>query len=399
MRFQYRAARADGHIERGVMLAADQAELGRRLARHGLTLLAARPRARAARWRRVNRRELVHLFFYLEQLTRAGAPLLDALHETRDALDAPILRDAVAMLADAVDAGQRLSQAMAAQPQLFTPLMCGLIAAGEAAGALPEVLARLTLSLKQQDELRAHTRKLLLYPLFLLTLVLAVAALMLGYVVPQMADFLRAAGAEPPLATRALLAVSAWTQAYAGPLALTLAAVAMLLPGALRRHPTLARYLDRWSLRLPGVGEARQKIILARFASELAMLFSAGVPLLDSLRISEAVLDNRELQAGVAAARQRIAQGGGLADSFALTGMFPSLALRMLRIGETTGELARALDNVSYFYRRDAQDAIDRVLALVEPALTALLGLLLLWIISAVMAPVYDALSQLGQRT
>ena len=79
--------------------------------------------------------------------------------------------------------------------------------------------------------------------------------------------------------------------------------------------------------------------------------------------------------------------------------MFPSLALRMLRIGETTGELARALDNVSYFYRRDAQDAIDRVLALVEPALTALLGLLLLWIISAVMAPVYDALSQLGQRT
>jgi type IV pilus assembly protein PilC len=173
----------------------------------------------------------------------------------------------------------------------------------------------------------------------------------------------------------------------------------MLLPGALRRHPTLARHLDRWSLRLPGVGEARQKIILARFASELAMLFSAGVPLLDSLRISEAVLDNRELQAGVAAARQRIAQGGGLADSFALTGMFPSLALRMLRIGETTGELARALDNVSYFYRRDAQDAIDRVLALVEPALTALLGLLLLWIISAVMAPVYDALSQLGQRT
>ena len=112
MRFQYRAARADGHIERGVMLAADQAELGRRLARHGLTLLAARPRARAARWRRVNRRELVHLFFYLEQLTRAGAPLLDALHETRDALDAPILRDAVAMLADAVRSGRLETKAI-----------------------------------------------------------------------------------------------------------------------------------------------------------------------------------------------------------------------------------------------------------------------------------------------
>lgn len=124
----------------------------------------------------------------------------------------------------------------------------------------------------------------------------------------------------------------------------------------------------------------------------------ARLPALDSLRMSEQVLGNREIEAGVAAARQLIDEGHGISDSFALTDMFPPLVVRMLQIGETTGELERALDNVAYFYRRDVQESVDRLLALIEPTLTAVLGLLLLWVISAVMAPVYGMLSQLGGR-
>ena len=195
-----------------------------------------------------------------------------------------------------------------------------------------------------------------------------------------------------------MLGLSALLRSYGLPALLGGLALVMSWRLVLRRQPGLARLADRLKLRAPLFGPVWQKIILARFASEFGMLFAAGIPLLDSLRMSEQVLGNREIEAGVAAARQLIDEGHGISDSFALTDMFPPLVVRMLQIGETTGELERALDNVAYFYRRDVQESVDRLLALIEPTLTAVLGLLLLWVISAVMAPVYGMLSQLGGR-
>ena len=401
MQFRYRAVRADGQIQRGVLLAAHPADLSQRLARTGLTLLAWQAQSgwRAYGWAaQVSRRDVIHFCFYLEQLTRAGVPLLDGLRDLRDSVDNPRLRDVVATLVEDVQGGQQLSQALAAHPAVFSPLMVGLVAAGELAGTLADVLQRLTDTLKRQDELRAHTRRLLLYPMFLLALVGAVAGFMLAYLVPQLASFLQSVGESLPLSTRLLLGLSALLRSYGLPALLGGLALVMSWRLVLRRQPGLARLADRLKLRAPLFGPVWQKIILARFASEFGMLFAAGIPLLDSLRMSEQVLGNREIEAGVAAARQLIGEGHGISDSFALTDMFPPLVVRMLQIGETTGELERALDNVAYFYRRDVQESVDRLLALIEPTLTAALGLLLLWVISAVMAPVYGMLSQLGGR-
>lgn len=393
MRYRFRAVRADGRVERGARHAVSETVLAQQLARSGLTLLHARPCQPA---RGPARRELAELCFHLEQLLRAGVPLLDALSATRDAQDQARTRDCLAMLVDAVHNGQHLSAAMAEQPEAFSPLMRGLIHAGETAGALAPTLARLADSLRREDALRAHLRKSLLYPAFVLLLVLAVATLMLGQVVPQLGELLAASGETLPWSTRALLAVSAALRNWGAPLALLMPAIVWGLPALARRQAWLADTLDRVALRLPLWGSLQRKVELARFAEALAMLCASGVPLLDSLRVGEAVLDNRVLRSGVAAARARIAAGGGLADSFAAVGVLPPLALRMLRVGEGSGELARALAQVSEGYQRDARLAADRLLILLEPTLTAVLGGLLLWIVSAVLGPVYSALTQLG---
>lgn len=139
MQFRYRAVRADGQIQRGVLLAAHPADLSQRLARTGLTLLAWQAQSgwRAYGWAaRVSRRDVIHFCFYLEQLTRAGVPLLDGLRDLRDSVDNPRLRDVVANLVEDVQGGQQLSQALAAHPAVFSPLMVGLVAAGELAGTL-----------------------------------------------------------------------------------------------------------------------------------------------------------------------------------------------------------------------------------------------------------------------
>ena len=143
MQFRYRAVRADGQIQRGILLAAHPADLRQRLARTGLTLLAwqAQSGLRADGWAaRVSRRDVIHFCFYLEQLTRAGVPLLDGLRDLRDSVGNPRLRDVVASLVEEVQGGQQLSQALAAHPAVFSPLMVGLVAAGELAGTLADVL-------------------------------------------------------------------------------------------------------------------------------------------------------------------------------------------------------------------------------------------------------------------
>lgn len=126
------------------------------------------------------------------------------------------------------------------------------------------------------------------------------------------------------------------------------------------------------------------------------MLYGAGITVLDALTLSANAVGNREVASCLIEVRARIAEGGSITDSFAEAGLFPPLVVRMMRVGETTGGLDEALANVSYFYQRDVDEAVDQMQALLEPSLTVALSLMLAWIISAVLTPVYDMLSRLG---
>jgi type IV pilus assembly protein PilC len=198
-----------------------------------------------------------------------------------------------------------------------------------------------------------------------------------------------------PLPTLILMAVSNVMQSY-WPIGLLLAlALGIGLPLWVRQAEAGREWWDRTQLRLPIIGPVMQKIVLSRFTNTLAMMYRSGVTVLDALRAGEMVAGNRVIARGIHRAAQQIADGRGLSESFQSLALFPPLVIRMLRVGESTGALDEALDNVTYFYNREVLDSIENGLRVLEPLLTAILGLLLGGILVSVLLPVYDLIGNL----
>ncbi|KAF0166856.1 MAG: type IV pilus assembly protein PilC [Rhodocyclaceae bacterium] len=344
---------------------------------------------------RITRPELINFCFHLEQLARAGVSLIESLTDLRDTIENPRFREIIAGMVESIEGGKTLSQALAEHPQTFDGVMVSLIKAGEETGALPQVLGNLLESLKWQDELAAHTRKLIMYPAFLATVVVAITLFMMIYLVPKMAGFIRNMGQELPTQTKILIATSEffvnyWYVVLGTPLILA-AIVAFLV----NTNRTAHYYFDDAKLRLPYIGDILRKIILSRFASVFAMMYSSGITILDSIKATEDVVGNLIIKEGLQKVGDLIAEGQNVTVAFQNAGIFPPLVLRMLRVGENTGALDTALTNVSYFYNRDVRESIERVQSMIEPVMTVTIGLILGWIMMAVLGPIYDIITKL----
>jgi type IV pilus assembly protein PilC len=396
MNFHYSAIGSDGTRIAGNLEAGSLADLEIRLQRMQLELIRARP-LRPSLWRQpggLPRRELINFCFQLEQLLISGVPLLDGLADLRDSAELPRLRDITASLIERIESGETLSAAMASQSAAFKPVFVALIRAGEESGQLPTVLERLSESLKWEDELAAQTRKLLLYPSFVALTVGSVSAFLLIFMVPQLKTFVSNMGQKLPLHSELLFALSDFLVTH-GPWIL-LPAAGTLVAAYLhqRRHEAGRLRLARWQLRLPLLGTILRKIMLARLAGTFAMLYAAGIPVIDGIRITRKVVGNRQIEQALEHAEAHLIEGKTLAMAFAETGLFPPFVLRMLRTGEQTGGLDRALNNLAYFYTRDVRESVEKVQAMIEPALTVIMGLLLGWIMLSVIGPIYDIISK-----
>lgn len=398
--YRYRAADAEGRVIRGESRADNERELEGRLARVGLELLIAEPVDSLLpgflRRARLKGRDLINFFVQLESLLRAGVPMLDALADLRDSATTPGTRQVLVELIDRLETGSTLSEALASQASSFDPLLVGLVRTGEVTGRLTDVLAEIVRSLKWQDELAAKTTKAIRYPAFVAVVIFAVICFLMIYLVPQLSTFLEGAGKELPLQTRALLATSAVVSGWwpvivaAPPLAL------LVLRFAIQRSESLRLARDGWLLRLPLVGEVVRKIVLARFANTFALMFGAGIPVLDALAHCQKSAGNLAIAHALGRARTLVAQGTSVSEAFAALEIFPSFVVRMLRVGEMTGALDASLRNVSYFFTRDVDERLDSLQSMIEPALTLVMGAVLGWVMVAVLGPVYDTISQFG---
>lgn len=393
--YAYKAIDAAGRRTRGRMEAAGLAELEQRLARMGLDFIDAAP-SRPHRWLGdgVPRRELIHFCFHLEQLAVAGVPLIESLIDLRDSMSHPRLRDVLAAMVESIEGGSTLSAAMAAHPGAFDGVMVGLVRAGEESGCLPAVLAKLAARLKWQDEMAARLRRAILYPAFLSLLVMAVLLFVGIFLLPQLAGFMRSMGQVPPWHLDALAAATA-AVVRNWPLAVAIVGGGGVGTFLAARDARGRRAMDRLALRLPLIGELLRKAVLARFAATFAMMYGAGIAVLDAMRATEEVAGNAVVGNAIALAGGRVRNGAGIAAAFAASGLFPSLVIRMLRIGEQTGELEKAMDNVAYFYERDVRDSVERIQALLEPALTVIVGLVVGGVMVAVLGPIYDAVARI----
>jgi type IV pilus assembly protein PilC len=396
--FAYRAVDAGGKQVAGRVEAANLFDLEQRLARMGLDLISGGPSTQGARFigaGRVARKDLINFCFHLEQLVSAGVPVIEALVDLRDSGENRRFREVVSGLIESIEGGKNLSGALAEYPEVFSKVFTALVRSGEQTGKLPDVLKSLTESLKWEDELAAHTRKLMMYPAFVGSIVLLVTLFLMIYLVPQMAGFIRNMGQEVPLQTVALIAVSNffvnfWWAILAAPF---VAWGALKL--GVRYNPGAQHAVDYYKLAMPVIGPILRKIILSRFASSFAMMYSSGITVLDAIRSCEEIVGNKPIENALRIAGQQIADGKNVTAAFQDLALFPPLVIRMLRIGENTGGLDTALLNVSYFYNREVKESIGKVQAMIEPALTLALGAVLGWVMLSVLGPVYDSISRM----
>ncbi len=396
IRYRYRAMQADGRPVRGELDAEHAADLEARLRALGLVFIngEALPAGRRLR-RSVPRRELIHFCFHLEQLVGAGVPVFESLAELRDATRHPRLREIVATVLADIEAGKPLSQAAARHPAVFSRVFVCLLEAGEQSGHLPEAIRDIGAMLAREEELAAHARQVSIYPLVVGSILAVALVMALVHVVPELEKLFRSMGQALPLQTVVLVALS--RAVASGWWAMLL--VALLLAAALRlalaRSSALRIRCHALLLELPLVGEIRRKLALARFAALFATLYAAGITVIEALRATEDVTGNLALREGLRLATARIEQGQRVSSAFESVGVFPPLVARMLRVGEQTGALDRALGNVAELYSRDVRDAIARLQGAIEPTLTVLMGGLLLWIATAVLGPIYDIITRL----
>jgi type IV pilus assembly protein PilC len=395
--FQYKAVTVDGRMAHGRIDALNVIDLEMRLKRMELDLVSGEPITNRSLFggSKVPRRELITFCFHLEQLTRAGVPIIDGLSDLRDSIEHPRFREVIAGIIESIEGGQNLSDAMAGHRSVFNQVFVSLIRAGESTGRLPEVLRSLIDSLKWEDELASQTKKVIMYPAFVGTIVMAATFFLMIYMVPQLKMFVKNMGQELPPQTKVLFFVSDALVAYWY--------VVLLLPivaGAigfflLHTNPAARLRFDGFKLKLPLIGDIIRKIILSRFANTFALLYSSGIPILESIRTTQAVVGNRVIEDGLIRVEQLIGEGQNVTAAFHAVGLFPPLIIRMLKVGESTGALDDALTNVSYFYNRDVKESVEKVQAMIEPMLTMLLGGMLGWIMLSVLGPVYDVISKI----
>ena len=396
--FSYKAVDTQGKNVVGRVEAVNLFDLEQRLSRMGLDLIAGAPSGQQSRLiggRRVSRQDLINFCFHLEQLAKAGVPVIEGLVDLRESVENARFREVVSGLIESIEGGKNLSGALAEFPEVFSKVFVSLVRSGEQTGKLSEVLLSLTESLKWEDELAAQTKKLAMYPAFVGSIVLLVTLFLMIYLVPQMTGFIRNMGQDIPLQTRMLMAVSSffvhyWWVVIAVPIALWVGLVI-----AVKRNPKVQYALDHYKITMPLIGPILRKIILSRFASSFAMMYSSGITVLDAIRSCEEIVSNKPLEQALRTAGQQIAEGKQLTAAFQDLDLFPPLVIRMMRIGENTGALDTALLNVSYFYNREVKESIGKVQAMIEPALTLVLGAILGWVMLSVLGPIYDSISKM----
>lgn len=397
--YKYKAMDAYGKINRGLLQAKNEADVEYRLENQGYDLISCKPNRRNSfRLGRgvITRRDLINMVFHLEQLTKSGVALIDGLSDLRDTVPNGYFRDVLTGLVEAIESGNNFSSALAMFPSDFDEVFVALISVGEESGELPKVLKEMGEAMRWADELLANTKKILMYPAIVAMVVLGVSAFLMVYLVPKIVPFVSELGGQIPTHTLALIAVSDFFVDYWWAVLIIPPASVVFLQTLAKARPEFALALDSILLRLPLIGPISFKIRLARFATYMALLYGAGVTVLRSLEICEAIVDNRYMARAIAQARNAIAEGRGISDSFSQIELFPPLVIRMLKVGESTGNLDDALLNVSYFYNREVQEAVDTLEPAISPILTVIMGVLLGWIMMSVLGPVWDAVASVG---
>ena len=401
--FQYKAKTQAGELVSGTVAAGDRrlalAELGR-LGYYPLAVDAVQAAAESRpglRGRsRLSTRDLLMLTQQLSSLLRSGMQLSEALGTLARRTQRKGAAELLGQLRDEIVQGVSLSDALAKHPRVFSRLYVNLVKAGEASGALDEVLVRLTHYYEQAAETREKVVSALIYPALVISVGVGTIIFFMTVMVPRFAQMFKEMGRAMPLPTRILIGVSdAFTGYWWIPALLVVVAVVYFRQRA--RTEEGRRAWDAWKLRMPVLGSVVMAGAFAQFARTLATLLENGVPVLTALRIVEDTMTNRVIANEIRQARTRVTDGTSISEPLAKGKIFPPLLIDMLAVGEASGAVAPALNNIADTYEHELGHRLKVFTTLLEPAMIIFMALLVGAIVLSVLLAVFDITAGIGR--
>ncbi len=408
--FDYKASDEAGKTVKGSLTAVDESDLESQLDKSNLILITAREsknggkkasggRADSGSRRivraKVKRQDLISFTVHLATVIGAGVPILQGLDDMIEETENPRFREVVRGIRQSIQDGFSISDAFSQYPDIFSELYVSILKSGESTGRLDEVLKEIVRFLEWQSELIGTIKQASTYPIIVMTFVGGLVTALFTFILPRFLGIFDSFNIPLPLPTRIVIAISAFFQNFWW---LIIAAVVGTIVGlrAANKTPGGRLVLDRIKLKIPVFGELVRRIALSRFSHYLATLFGAGVNIMGALEVVERVVGNAVLAEVIRRARIQVGTGQTIAGALRESGQFPSMVVRMVTIGETTGNLEETLQKVADYYDREVPQAVKRLTTVLESSVILVLGVVILFVVLAILLPMLS-LQQLGQ--
>ena len=396
--FEYSALDAKGRKRAGFVDAGTLHAARERLKTDGLYIIslenaAARKDDSSSRefslFERMNRKDLATTARQLATLLKAGLTLVQALEALMEQVEKPAVRKVLSSVRNGINEGKSFHEALAEHPSVFPPIFIQMVRAGESGGFLDTIMTRLALTLEKETRLRGRIMAALTYPIIMTILGFTFLLFLFAYVVPQVVGIFSDFGRTLPVPTRILLVVSDLASRYWPALIVAVVLIFLLyrnLSGSARFGPVM----DGLKLKVPVFGRLVLKIATVRMCFILGSLLQSGVPLLKSLEVAGQVLGNRVLSSAVGEAALSVSRGGSLADALRAGAVFPPLVPRVVAVGEESGELGGMLTGVAESYEEEVTTSIQALTSVMEPLLILLMAGVVLFVVLAVLLPIFD---------
>lgn len=396
--YNYKAINDKGESVKGVISAESVKIASDKLRKGGIYLSSIKEATGARRsslslpWSGVSISELAVMTRQFSTLISSGLPLETSLVALYEQTDDQKLKEILSQVRSRVSEGSSLHAALEEHKSVFSDLYVSMVRAGEASGTLDVVLNRLADFLEKQLELTSKIRGAMIYPAIMFVVGLGVLVFMMTFVIPKVADIFEASNKALPFVTVVLIGASDFLRENFA-LLLVFMAVVFFFVRRYVKTPSGRKVYDRFSLRIPVFGKMSSKVMISRFTRTLATLLSSGIPLLDSVRVSESVLGNSLYVENIRDVRVKVAEGAAFGSSLGQTGIFPPLVVRMVSVGEEAGKIEIMLSKVADMYDTEVDGMLATLTSLLEPVMILIMGVVMGFIVFAILLPVLNLTS------
>ena len=386
--FEWTGKDRQGKVLRGHMRAPEAAHVQTSLYRQGIMVTRLKKRS-LGRGKKVRPKDIALLTRQMATMMKAGVPLLQSFDIVARGNPSPRITQLLGAIRQDVETGTALNAAFRKHPLHFSSLYCNLIEAGEAAGILDAIMDRLASHLEKTEAIQRKIKSALFYPCAVIVVAWVVVSVMMIFVVPAFKEVFTSFGADLPLPTVLLIAISDFLVRYGWLLAALISSAIYAFWQTWKHRPTVQHTMDRWLLRLPILGALLQKACIARWTRTLSTMFAAGVPLVEALESVSGAAGNHVYQIATERIQQDVATGTSLTMAMEGSRVFPSMVLQMSAIGEESGALDHMLSKAADFYEAEVDDLVAALSSLMEPIIIVVLGALIGGIVIAMYLPIF----------